>query len=260
MITELKGFAFNNYNEIENLAIQNRDITSNVLDFLNTRHFLIDEHDTNKLFFIKKWSLPVGKKIIILSATANEFVYRKLYGNRIEFYDLGNVELKGKLIQDTTLTFSKQNLIKAETLQYASEKIEERMVITFQKCARHFKTAYKNIYFGNCQGKDKFKDKPLAIIGTPHVNPATYFLYSKFLGLSYKPEDFRMNMYSVHRNGMYFNFFTFENEDLRNLQFYFIERELRQAVGRARLIREPNADVLVFSNFPLPEAKQLNEI
>jgi hypothetical protein len=67
-------------------------------------------------------------------------------------------------------------------------------------------------------------------------------------------------MYRVHRNGLFFNFYTFENETMRNIQFYFIEEELRQAIGRARLIRNPDADVLVLSNYPLPEAYQINEL
>ena len=75
-----------------------------------------------------------------------------------------------------------------------------------------------------------------------------------------KPEDFRLAMRRVQHNGMDFNFYTFENGFLRNLQFYFIERELRQAIGRTRLIREENADVMVLSNFPLPEAEQFNDV
>jgi hypothetical protein len=98
------------------------------------------------------------------------------------------------------------------------------------------------------------------VVGTLHVNPATYILYAKSLGMDLKPEDYRLGMRRVQRNGLDFNFYTFENETLRNLQFYFIERELRQAIGRARLIRNPKGDVLVLSNYPLPEAQQINEL
>ena len=259
-LVELPDFAFNNYEAIENAAVYDRNIQGNVLDFLNCKHFLMDLDDKSKLNFINVHFPPEDKKVIILSATANEWIYKLLFGIRIEFYDLGPIELKGKLVQDTTYTFSQQNMLKPEVLKYATDRIEERMVITFQSCIAKFKNSYTDIYFGNCQGKDGYKNRPLAIIGTMHVNPATYVLYAKSLGLDFKPEDYRMGMRRVHHNGMDFNFFTFENELLRNLQFYFIERELRQAIGRARLIREENADVMLFSNYPLPEADQQNEI
>jgi hypothetical protein len=145
-------------------------------------------------------------------------------------------------------------------LTYAIESVEDRMVITFQSYISKFKNSYTDLYFGNTQGKDCYKDKPLAVVGTLHVNPATYILYAKSLGMDLKPEDYRLGMRRVQRNGLDFNFYTFENETLRNLQFYFIERELRQAIGRARLIRNPKGDVLVLSNYPLPEAQQINEL
>ena len=259
-LVELPDFAFNDYEAIENAAVRDRNIHGNVLDFLNCNHFLLDSDDKSKLNFINVHFPPEDKKIIILSATANELIYRLLFGNRIEFYNLMPIESKGKLVQDTTYTCSQQSLSKMKVLKYITDNIEERMVITFQSCIAKFKNSYTDIYFGNCQGKDGYKNRPLAIVGTMHVNSATYVLYAKSLGLDFKPEDFRMGMRRVHHNGMDFNFFTFENELLRNLQFYFIERELRQAIGRARLIREENADVMIYSNYPLPEAIQRKEI
>ena len=46
---------------------------------------------------------------------------------------------------------------------------------------------------------------------------------------------------------------TYKDEKMRRLQFYFIESELEQAVGRARLLRFP-CNVHLFSNFPLRQA------
>lgn len=260
-LIDMPEFAFNDYTEIENLAVRNKDMLGNILDFLNCEYFLIDSKDSTKLHFIRMWLPPEERQIIILSATANEWIYKQLFGDRVIFHYVDQVELKGTLVQDTSYSFSRQNLQKnPEVIKYALEKVADRMVITFQKFTHDFKNAYKDIYFGNCQGKDGFQDKPLAIIGTPHVSPAVYFLYSKYLGLDFKPEDFRQEMHAVHRNGLYFNFYTFNDERLRTLQFYFIERELRQAIGRGRPIRRPDADILVLSNYPLPEATQLREL
>lgn len=47
---------------------------------------------------------------------------------------------------------------------------------------------------------------------------------------------------------------SFKDLDMRNLQFYFLESELEQAVGRARLLRHP-CTVYLFSNFPCRQAE-----
>jgi hypothetical protein len=50
---------------------------------------------------------------------------------------------------------------------------------------------------------------------------------------------------------------TFDNPDLRRIQFHFIEEGLIQAVGRARMLRT-GATVEVFSGFPLVGFEQRN--
>jgi hypothetical protein len=57
----------------------------------------------------------------------------------------------------------------------------------------------------------------------------------------------------VEHNGWRFPFTTYEDPVLRNIQFYMIESELEQAVGRARLLR-CDCTVHLFSNFPLRQA------
>ena len=60
----------------------------------------------------------------------------------------------------------------------------------------------------------------------------------------------------VKKNGFEFSFSTFNTdlsksgELLREIQFYLIESELVQAVGRARVLRM-EATVHLFSNYPL---------
>jgi hypothetical protein len=51
---------------------------------------------------------------------------------------------------------------------------------------------------------------------------------------------------------------TFENIKMRNLQFYFIESELEQAIGRARLLRY-DCNVYLFSNYPCRQAEIIEE-
>ena len=57
----------------------------------------------------------------------------------------------------------------------------------------------------------------------------------------------------VDHNGFRFWFNAYDNEYLRTVQFHFIESELKQAVGRARVNTEP-ALVKLYSNYPLPES------
>lgn len=51
---------------------------------------------------------------------------------------------------------------------------------------------------------------------------------------------------------------TYADEKMRNLQLFFIESELEQAVGRARLLRE-NCTVYVFSNYPCQQAELIQD-
>ena len=48
----------------------------------------------------------------------------------------------------------------------------------------------------------------------------------------------------------------FADENLRLVQFWMIESELEQAIGRARLLRH-DCTVHLFSNFPLKQAEMI---
>ena len=58
----------------------------------------------------------------------------------------------------------------------------------------------------------------------------------------------------VRYNGYEFSFMTYKGEALRELQFYFIRKELEQCIGRARILRK-DCKVLVLSNFPCEQAE-----
>jgi hypothetical protein len=51
---------------------------------------------------------------------------------------------------------------------------------------------------------------------------------------------------------------TYKNEQLRELQLYFISKELEQCIGRARLLRN-DCTVLVFSNFPVEQSELIQD-
>jgi hypothetical protein len=212
-------------------------------------HVVEDGDGVKSVNYITRTDLPSNKKIIILSATADEFIYKQLYGDRVEFIDIGHVELQGRLMQSADRSYSRSQIQKytPESLPQTTEP-----VITHSTATGLFPTAIKDMYFGNCSGIDKLKGKNIHVVGTPHPPQSAIALYAAVLGV--ETADMKMQRQSVLHNGFRFRFMTFASSQLQRIQFHFIERELIQAVGRARLVRE-NCTVHVYSNYPLPQAE-----
>lgn len=225
---------------------------SNILQFFNAQYFVLDSKDSATIHYINKYDLPQDKKIIVLSATVDETLYKCLFGERVRFYDMSSVETVGLIEQDTKYSFSQSYF--SNHSNYAVEKVGDLPVITFAKFKSIFPNAIQEMHFGYCSGSDKYNGQDLAVVGTPHVSPITIALYAKALGLPVKTHDFsRVKQQPVHHNGFRFWFNTYDNEYLRSIQFHFIETGLKQAIGRARPYTEP-CTVKVLSNYPLPEA------
>ena len=112
-----------------------------------------------------------------------------------------------------------------------------------------------DIHFGKTEGFNKYKGKDIAVIGTPHNSPVVYKLVGAMLG--YQTAG-RLNNWRVKRNCFDFMMMTYGDSQMQNLQLFFIESELEQAIGRARLLRE-NCTVYVFSNYPCQQAELVQE-
>ena len=92
----------------------------------------------------------------------------------------------------------------------------------------------------------------LVVLGTPHLPQWTYELWACLLGQSVKAFDSRcLNYQPVTRNGYQFNFVTFSDPGLQEIQLHLIESELIQAAGRARTLRNDCA-VFIFAGLPIP--------
>lgn len=239
---------------------------SNLLDFFKSNYFIRDNEDVTKFYFVTKRELP-NKKIIIFSATANKFIYNHLYP-KCNFIDLTNIKLKGTIEQDTKCSCSRTSLYslvknskedkqdtedKKYKLEQLLSKIHPYPVLTFKQALDYFPNTVQDIYFGNCLGYDRLKGQNANIIGTPHCNPLVYSLYAKLLDIDYDTNDFITYKQLVRRNGFLFNFKTYHNKGLQEIQFYFIEKDLIQMVGRLRLLRYENTAFL-FSNYPIEQA------
>ena len=105
-----------------------------------------------------------------------------------------------------------------------------------------------------------YNGQDLIVAGTPHCNDSYYKLMAALL----KEDVQTISSYeyqNVKRNGFEFYINTFnidtENSDaelLREIQYYYIETELVQAVGRARIISN-DVTVHYFSCYPLIGSK-----
>lgn len=249
-VIETPKLQFRNLKLIQDILFtKDKKYNSNLLEFFKSNCFIKDSDNVTKFHYLLKRKLP-NKKIVIFSATASEFIYKTLYPE-CKFIDITNIELKGNIIQDTEYSFSRTSLY--QNIEKALHKIQPYPVLTFKNLLHYFPNAIQTIYFGNCLGYDSLKGLDINIVGTPHNNPLVYSLYSKALNIEYDTEDFITYKQQVKRNGYLFNFKTYYNKGLQELQFYFIEKDLVQLIGRARLLRY-DSNVYVYSNYPLKQA------
>ncbi|EOU1559027.1 hypothetical protein QYB22_001052 [Clostridium perfringens] len=247
-----------NKDEINKLYRCNHNIKINVKELLTCRYFKSNNREEVLGSYIQ--NLP-NKKCIILSATANEEIYKTAFPNRkVTVKHIGLVEEVGKTVlhyksfsrSSLTNDFERHvNIIKEEAPNINN-------IITFATKENEFKKEGFNpiAHFGNCTGLDAYKGQDLIVAGTPHVDARSYILMAKLLKKDIVIESSEFNYSNVVRNGFEFSINTFnegcgeDTELLREIQAYFLESELVQAVGRARTLRT-DATVHLFSSYPL---------
>uniref|UniRef100_UPI0040472683 hypothetical protein n=1 Tax=Algoriphagus sp. TaxID=1872435 RepID=UPI0040472683 len=223
-------------------------VDSNLFGFFSSSYFVKDWMDADLIHYVIKKELPKDKKIIILSATVSPFIYSRLLGDQVEVFDVGEVEQKGKVIQYTKRSCSRNTLNRYVT--QISKEVGDKKVITFKSFTHQFTNAVEDIYFGNCSGYDSLAGQDITVVGTPHHSNVEYLMVAKVLGVEFKTSDTSMSYQKIEFNGFSFKFYCFDNEVLREIQLALIESDLIQAVGRARTLRT-SATVELYSNFPL---------
>ena len=129
--------------------------------------------------------------------------------------------------------------------------MDEDHVITFMR------EEIGELHFGNTEGSNRLEGEDILVIGTPYHADFIYKLVAFTMGLDFD-EDEEPELQTVTHNGYRFRFTTYKNENLRAIQFWMIESELEQAVGRARLLRN-SCEVHLFSNFPLNQAEMVED-
>lgn len=203
--------------------------------------------------FLKPASLAKAVKYIIVSATADEAVYRQYFGeDRVDFYQCKKAEYMGVLYQYPERSMSRSSIANdpgiVRRLMNRFHMSEDR-VITFMR------ENIGDLHFGNTEGSNTLEGKDILVIGTPYHAEFLYKLAAFTIGWDFDEEEEVQSQIVTH-NGYRFRFTTFENEKLRAIQFWMLESELEQAVGRARLLRN-SCEAHLFSNFPLSQAKMV---
>ena len=235
---------------ISELSDKNMERFGDLVVLLGSQVFYYEEN-TQDIRYFNPMEIP-KVKTIVLSATLNEKIWKDFCKNRrVRMNEVGTVRYKGKLMQFTYYSMSRECIRKLDG-QKVKEAIKEitgvpeEQIITFKKFMDE-----SEIHFGKTEGFDKLKGKNLAIIGTPHYIVALYKMVGKYLDYDTSKKLCRQR---VENSNYSFKLMTFSDAEMRNLQMYILEAELEQAVGRARLLRY-NATVWVFSNFPLRQAE-----
>jgi hypothetical protein len=201
--------------------------------------------------FLNPVHFKENTKYIMVSATVDENVCKYYFGkDNVEFYDCSRAKNVGRLNQIYDKPMSRAFIRKDSTI---IERIKKwsgfEHTITFLE----FEQGGDNMHFGNTAGRDEWKGENIDVIGTPHLPEWIYKLFAYSLELEFDLDTAINPNAIVEHNGYRFRFATYDNTVLRNIQFYMIESEMEQAVGRARLLR-CDCMVNLYSNFPLRQA------
>lgn len=259
--------------DIENI-VENSTLDTNLLKFISSEYIVKEKNYKGEfIYYGKRRALP-NCPIMVLSASALNEVYQRTYylERNVIFHDLNIVKDSGNLLQDLTLSFSRTNFTNKgveamehikDLLQTLGKNAKDYTVLTFKSAIDNFKEAgfnvVEDIYFGNTTGYDTLNGKNLIVAGTPHIPSGNIKIASLLLfhhmfnnqSIEIAEEMKTQKRYQI--NGVLIRFPSYDNCYIRLTQFYLVQTELLQAVGRARLNRNKNNEVLLFSNFPLQE-------
>lgn len=207
--------------------------------------------EEDSVTFVKEVKFPEETKYIMLSATANKKICELYFGEEnVRFYKCKEAEITGSLLQHADKPMGRRSIRKDLSIFKRIRKYTgAEDTISFKEFHPYYTG---DLHFGNCAGYDTLKGHNIDVIGTPHQPEWVYKLFAYSLG--YDVDDkLKPNIPVVH-NGFKFRFMTYEDEVLRTIQFYMIETDLEQAVGRARPLR-CNCTINLFSDFPLKQAE-----
>ena len=205
--------------------------------------------------YLKLPSFKNDVKYIMVSATVDKKVCcQYFHGDRIESHECKNAKYEGTLYQYPGKSMSRSSIannpgIVRRLMKYFG--MRDKHTITFMR------EKIGHLHFGNTEGSNTLEGQDILVVGTPYHADFIYKLAAFTMDMDFD-EDEEVEPQVVAHNGYRFRFTTFKDKYLQAIQFWMIESELEQAVGRARLLRN-SCKVHLFSNFPLSQAKMVDD-
>lgn len=259
---------------VQHIVLSNRSVLKSRFDelFCESKAYIVSN---DKVSYILNRELKLNGNIFVMSATANEQIYKEIFGSDIHFHEFPIPELATQPawypLHSYSRTWMEQNkeslteFMKAINLSknykltkkglIKRDKPIQPLVITFKKYENILHKEGFNVllHYGNVEGYDEYKGMNLALFGTPHINPVAYTLQSAIIYPEINLDKIPgMSNRFVEINGYQLKFFTVgeELEEFRKVQFWNIESELIQALGRARPL-DNKAFIAIYSAYPL---------
>lgn len=247
------------YDIEDDVAISNdkKSIPLDIASFCAASHFYVRKAERERnlkkdtVSFLKPSALK-DRKYIIVSATADEDIYRQFFGpNRnVVFHECKQALYLGKLLQYPDKSMSRSSIDNDKGIVRRLMKLfnlDESHVITFMKENIGF------LHFGNTEGSNVLEGQDILVVGTPYHADFLYKLIAFTLGYDFD-EDEEMTPQIIYRNGYRVRINTYKNENLRKVHLWMMDSELDQAAGRARLLRH-DCTVHLFSRYPMKQAE-----
>lgn len=207
----------------------------------------INHKKETTLSYVTFKQIPIGKKVIILSATANKTICSALYGSRLHFIELPAVRKIGHVYQCTEHSYSKSSLHKHGELlnKLAASSLYVITNINTSERVNAGKPDY-NIHYGKTTNTNALEGQDIAVLSKHVLKPSTLRLVAKCINVSWSAElGFDRERTEVLLNGFHGYIHTFQNSLLQALDLWVTSSELEQAVGRNRSIHH-DVDCFVF--------------
>ena len=247
------------YDIEDDVAISNdkKSIPLDIASFCAASHFYVRKADRERnlkkdtVSFLKPSALK-DRKYIIVSATADEDIYRQFFGpdREVVFHECKQARYMGKQLQYPDKSMSRSSIDNDKGIVRRLMKhfnLDESHVITFMK------ENLGVLHFGNTEGSNALKGEDILVVGTPYHADFLYKLIAFTLGYDFD-EDEEMTPQTICRNGYRVRLNTYQNENLRKVHLWMMDSELDQATGRARLLRH-DCTVHLFSRYPMKQAE-----
>ncbi|XDD44707.1 hypothetical protein AB3N58_17840 (plasmid) [Leptospira sp. WS60.C2] len=188
---------------------------------------------------------------IILSATASEPIYERIFQNDLNVCKLDTPELLAKITQNVKINFTKSSISKIENKQQAQRLLAEFSENNYKTIG--LKELNPDGHFFAISSNNNLSGMNLYVQGTPNPERNKFLLLISLLGYkNVKIKKYETLKYTRDSYKDYdLNYFQISNSDEVNQIYYSqVESELIQAIGQTRPF-EYKSEVVIHSAFPV---------